>query len=212
MTQVCLVGDPEVNLTYELLSRETARDALATYDIREPFENTVAVDTVSIGAAVSLLNDLDWYLVRFARDAFVLEPSVSESEWLSRSLATAVRDDEVDPEASDRFLKIYGVVDPAAAGGPEDDSGPPPGYGEERSDDAGENADEDANENADQPAGDQVGDASDDQPTTEQAPELVEPMYVTRTGPDLPAYDLRDVADTLLVRVTEDEFGGERQR
>jgi len=55
VTRVCLLGDPDVNLTYELLSRETARDALATYEIEEPFENSVAVDTVSLGAAVSLL-------------------------------------------------------------------------------------------------------------------------------------------------------------
>ena len=32
VTRVCLVGDPEVNLQYELLSRETSREALATYD------------------------------------------------------------------------------------------------------------------------------------------------------------------------------------
>jgi hypothetical protein len=32
-------------------------------------------------------------------------------------------------------------------------------------------------------------------------------MFVTRTGPDLPTYDLHDVDDTLAVRVTEDEFG-----
>ena len=52
MTRVCLLGDPDVELSYELLSRETARDALATYDIEEPFANSVAVDTVSLGAAV----------------------------------------------------------------------------------------------------------------------------------------------------------------
>jgi len=77
VTRVCLLGDPDVNLTYELLSRETARDALATYEIEEPFENSVAVDTVSLGAAVSLLNDLNWYLVRFVDEALVREPSVS---------------------------------------------------------------------------------------------------------------------------------------
>ncbi|MFT4909202.1 MAG: hypothetical protein ACI9TI_000356, partial [Natronomonas sp.] len=36
---------------------------------------------------------------------------------------------------------------------------------------------------------------------------LLEPMFVTRTGPELPAYDLHEVADTLAVRVTESEFG-----
>ncbi|MFB6084667.1 MAG: DUF5804 family protein [Halorientalis sp.] len=185
MTQVCLVGDPEVNLRYELLSRETARDALATYDLREPFENTVAVETVSLGTAVALLNDLNWYLVRFARDAFVREPSVSETEWLSRDLAVTVRDDERPPEETDRFLKIYGVE-----------------YGSDR-------------EEADTPdvvADDADDGATGDGGTDEATPALVEPMYAARTGPDLPEYDLRDVSDTLVVRVTEDEFGGEKQR
>ncbi|MFB6308419.1 MAG: DUF5804 family protein [Haloarculaceae archaeon] len=109
MTQVCLVGSEDVNLRYELLSRETARDALATYDLREPFANTVAVETVSLGSAVALLNDLDWYLVRFADAAFVREPSISDEEWLSRELATAVRDDDIEPAETDRFLRIYGV-------------------------------------------------------------------------------------------------------
>jgi hypothetical protein len=178
MAQVCLVGDPEVNLRYELLSRETARDALATYDLREPYENTVAVETVSLGSAVALLNDLNWYLVRFTRDAFVREESVSDTEWLSRDVATGVRDDDIDADATDRFLKIYGVVD---------------------SDDAGEEGESD-------------DDAADDHEADDGPPRLVEPMYVTRTGRTLPEYDLRQVDDTLAVRVTEDEFGGERQR
>jgi len=174
MAQVCLVGDPEVNLRYELLSRETARDALATYNLREPFENTVAVETLSLGSAVALLNDLNWYLVRFTRDAFVREGSVSDTEWLSRAVATGVRDDELDPDETDRFLKIYGVVE-------------------------AETPDED-------------GDSDEDEADMDSPPDLVEPMYVTRTGRALPEYDLRPVDDTLGVRVTEDEFGGERQR
>ena len=150
MTRVCLVGDPEVNLTYELLSRETARDALATYELREPFANSVAVDTVSLGAAVALLNDLNWYLVRFVDEAFVLEPSVSETEWLSRDLASAVREGDLPPEESDQRLKVFGLVDG----------------------------------------------------------ELVEPMFVRRTQGRVPAYDLREVDDTVVVRVSESEFGG----
>lgn len=150
MAQVCLVGSEDVNLRYELLSRETSREALVTYDLREPWENTLALETVSIGAAVSLLNDLNWYLVRFADAALVMEPSVSEDEWLSRELAAAIRDDEVSPEESGRFLKLYGV-------------------------------------------------------TAEN--KLVEPMFVARTGRELPDYDLRDVEETLAVRVTEAEFG-----
>ncbi len=150
MTRVCLVGSEDVNLRYELVSRETARDALATYDLTEPYANTVGLETISLGSAVSLLNDLNWYLVRFVDTALVLEPSVSETEWLSRDLAAAIRDDEVEPGDSGRFLKVYGVS---------------------------------------------------------EADELVEPMFVARTGETLPDYDLREVADTLRVRVTEAEFG-----
>ena len=149
MTRVCLVGDEGVELRYELVSRETSREALATYDLREPYRNTVALETVSLGAAVSLLNDLNWYLVRFADEALVLEPSITDSEWLSRALAEAVRSDDVRPGETGRFLKVFGV----------DDGG------------------------------------------------LLEPMFVTRTGPELPEYDLHDVEDTFVVRVTEAEFG-----
>ena len=150
MTRVCLLGDPDVELSYELLSRETARDALATYRIEEPFENSVAVDTVSLGAAVSLLNDLDWYLVRFVAEALVLEPSVAEDEWLSRDLAREVRDGDVPPEETDQRLKVFGLVD-----------GLP-----------------------------------------------VEPLYVRRRQGETPEYDLRDVDETLVVRVSESEFSG----
>jgi len=169
MTQVCLVGSDDVNLRYELLSRETARDALVTYDLREPFDNTIQVQTVSLGAAVALLNDLNWYLVRFSDAAFVKEPSISETEWLSRELATAVRENDVDTDDTGRFLTVYGIVEDAAeeAAGSED-----------------------------------AAEAVQDRP-----PRLVEPMLVTRTGDVIPEYDLREVEDTLVVRVTEDEFG-----
>ncbi|MFB6101303.1 MAG: DUF5804 family protein [Haloplanus sp.] len=111
MTQVCLVGTDDIDLRYELLSRETARAALATYDLHEPFANAVAVDTVSLGAAVSLLNDLNWYLVRFADCALVREPSISTEEWLSRDLASQVRDGDIDPDATGQFLRVYGLID-----------------------------------------------------------------------------------------------------
>lgn len=149
MTTVCLVGKPDVELRFELLSRETAREALATYDLTSPWENTVAVETVSLGAAVSLCNDLNWYLVRFAEEAFIREPSISETEWLSRELATKVRDNETQPGDTDEFLMVYGVFEG----------------------------------------------------------ELVEPMYVTRRDGAVPEYDLRDVEETVVVRVTEEEFG-----
>ncbi|PSP78433.1 hypothetical protein BRC81_07780 [Halobacteriales archaeon QS_1_68_20] len=148
MTRVCIVGDPEVDLRRELLSRETSREALSTYDLAAPFENSVAVETVSLGAAVSLLNDLNWYLVRFADEALVLEPSISEDEWLSRDLATKVRDGNLPPEETDVYCKVYGLVDG----------------------------------------------------------ELVEPLYVQRQDGELPAYDLRDVEETVVVRVSADEF------
>ncbi|MFB6081055.1 MAG: DUF5804 family protein [Haloferacaceae archaeon] len=150
MTRVCLVGREDVNLRYELLSRETARRALAAYDPTEPYENALAVETVSLGAAVSLLNDLNWYLVRFAAGAWVLEPSVSPAEWLSRDLASAVRDGGRAPDDTDRYLTVYGVADGR----------------------------------------------------------LVEPMYAVRTDGEIPAYDLRDVEETVVVRVTEAEFEG----
>jgi len=149
VTRVCIVGDPEVDLRRELLSRETAREALSTYDLSAPFENAVAVETVSLGAAVALLNDLNWYLVRFADEAFVLDPSVSESEWLSRDLAERVRDGDVPPEETDVYLKLYGLEDG----------------------------------------------------------ELVEPLFVQRTDGEVPEYDLRDVEETVVVRISADEFG-----
>lgn len=177
MTRVSLVGEEGTNLQYELLSRETARNALAAYDFGTPFHNSLAVETVSLGAAVSLLNDLEWYLVRFVDVALVEEPSVSETEWLSRELAAAIRDERVDPEESGRFLKVYGL-EPADA------------------DETGGTADE--------PDGPGAGQDGDD---TQEPPRLVEPMLVTRTGGTIPEYDLRDVEGTLVVRVTESEFG-----
>ena len=178
MTRVCLVGDDGVQLRYELLSRETSRDALRTYDLRAPFANTVGLETVSLGAAVSLLNDLNWYIVRFVDAALVLEPSVSEAEWLSRELATAIRDDAVRPDETGRLLKVYGIERP--------DAGPP---GNRDSDEDADSTDADATD----------ADGQD-------LPRLVEPMYLTRTDGEIPEYDIRDVADTLVVRITEREF------
>lgn len=171
MTRVCLIGEEETNLRYELLSRETAREALVAYDLHEPFENSVAVDTVSLGAAVALLNDLQWYLIRFVDESLVFEPSVSETEWLSRGVATAIRDGEIEPDESGRLLKIYGLASDNLAG-----------------------------DDADLATADAGG------PTTDSPPKLVEPMFVARTGEALPRYDLRDVDETLRVRVTESEF------
>lgn len=112
MTDVCLIGSSDVVLRYELLSRETSREALSTYDLWEPYENAIALRTVSLGAAVSLVNDLDWYLVRFVDEVLVREPSVDDEEWLSRGLATEVRNDAVAPADTDRYCKLYGLLEP----------------------------------------------------------------------------------------------------
>lgn len=109
--RVCIVGEDDVNIRYELFSRETAREALQTYDDEQPFANSIAVETVSLGAAVALLNDLNWYLVRFAKLSMVLSPDVSPDEWLSREMATAIRNEQLPPEESDRYLTIYGLED-----------------------------------------------------------------------------------------------------
>jgi hypothetical protein len=154
MTRVCIIGAEDATLPADLLSYPTARDALDAYDLEAPFANTVAIETISIGAAVSLLNDLDWYLVRLADEALVLEPSVSETEWLSRTLAMTVRNETVEPEATGTYLKIYGV-----------------------------------------------------EQTEDGQARLVEPLFAQRVDGEVPEYDLRDVEDTLVVRVTTDEFG-----
>lgn len=109
MTRVCLVEDDDSSLPLDLYGYDTARHALATYDITEPWDNTVVLDTVSLGAAVSLLNDLNWYLARLTSDAFVQDPSVSRHEWLSRPLAREIRDGNVSPDDPVNRLKVYGV-------------------------------------------------------------------------------------------------------
>ncbi|MFB6136631.1 MAG: DUF5804 family protein [Halobacteriaceae archaeon] len=149
MTEVCLVAAEDATLPADLLSYPTAREALATYDLHRPYADTVAVETVSVGAAVSLLNDLDWYLTRLTSDALVRDPSVDEAEWLSRRLAREVREGHVDPAATGEHLKVYGVT--------EDDR-------------------------------------------------LVDPMFVQRVEGSAPEYDLRDVEETVVVRVTPGEF------
>ncbi|RRJ33463.1 DUF5804 family protein [Halocatena pleomorpha] len=109
MTRVCLVGNGDHDLRTELLSRQTAREALATYELERPYANTVAIETISLGVAVSFCNDLSWYLARFAEDALILEPSVSETEWLSQEFATAIRDGVISPEEHAPHRVVYGV-------------------------------------------------------------------------------------------------------
>ena len=213
MTRVCFVGEAEVNLRYELLSRETAREALQTYDLRTPFHNSVGVETVSLGAAVALANDLNWYVVRFVDAVIVQEPSVSETEWLSRDLATAIRDDAVAPAETGRYLKVYGMerghgaTTPdagAPSAGEADAGGPDPGEERETGPDGEPPADTGSS------VGQGAGDASPlagGGSGVEEPPRLVEPMFVTRRDGAIPEYDLREVDETLVVRVTEAEFG-----
>jgi len=131
------------------MAHEPASEALSTYDIETPWDNTLCVETVSLGAAVSLLNDLNWYLVRYASDAWVREPSVNADEWLTRSLAEAVRAEELAPADTATYCRVYGVADG----------------------------------------------------------ELRAPLYARRLDDEsLPDYDLADVDDTVVVRVTEAEF------
>ena len=202
MTRVCLVGSPDVNVRYELLSRETSREALATYRLERPFENTLALRTVSVGAAVSLLNDLQWYLVRFVDEALVLEPSVSETEWLSRELAEALRNGDLEPGETGEYLKVYGVEYPDAESGTAETPATDGGDGVADEDAPTDGTDAPADEDATASGGvDERG-----RTRTAAAGRLVEPLYVRRTDGEVPTYDLRDVDETLVVRLTEAEF------
>ena len=217
MTRVCFVGDDDVVLRYELLSRETSREALSTYDLHRPFENSIAVDTVSLGAAISLCNDLQWYVVRFVDEVLIQEPSVHESEWLSRELAGALRREEITPDETGEFLKIFGLERPEPDGpsqstdGPSATVGGPMGSNTDRTDANPGDADSASmgGAGADSGTGDPVDDGSDSDPATDEstAPgRLVEPLYVRRADGDVPEYDLRDVEDTVVVRLTEAEY------
>ncbi|MFC6767369.1 DUF5804 family protein [Natrinema soli] len=202
MTRVCLVGEAGSNLQYELLSRETSREALATYDLERPFENSLAVRTVSVGAAVSLLNDLNWYLTRFVDEALVQEPSISDAEWLSRPLAERLRNGEIESAETAEFCKIYGLerIDAGADATADDATDASSGPDSTGTSDAA---------NGDKRQGDDDADDSseaDRARAAEPTHRLVEPLYVRRTGGELPEYDLRDVEDTLVVRLTEAEY------
>jgi len=216
VTRVCLLGSPDITLRYELLSRETSREALATYDLERPFVNALAVETVSLGAAVSLLNDLSWYLSRFVEEALVYEPSVSESEWLSRELATAVRDGAIDPDGTGEYLKIYGLEPIGDDGGSRD--GPGDGDGTT----AGGRAEPGGGDGTavggraepgggDGTAAGGIAEPGDGPASTAIDPNgptrrPVDPLFVRRTDGEVPSYDLRDVPETLVVRLTEGEF------
>mgnify|MGYP006926871266 CR=1 FL=1 len=112
MTRVRILGKDGYDIRGELLSSETSREALATYDlIDSPIKNAVVVETATLGGALALLNDLDWYLTRYARASEVLEPSVSEDEWLSRRLAERVYESRIDADETAEFYVVRGVED-----------------------------------------------------------------------------------------------------
>lgn len=151
MTTVCFVTDPADDPRDGLLSFETTRQALSPYDLSNLYANALAIETVSLGSAVALLDDLDWYLRRTVREVIVKEPSISDTEWLSRDLATRLRDESITPEDTTTVVKMYGIDDNT----------------------------------------------------------LVDPMYAERREDGtLPGYDLRDVDGTVIIRVSEDAFGG----
>ncbi|MDY7080886.1 MAG: DUF5804 family protein, partial [Halobacteria archaeon] len=112
MTRVRIVGDEAYDLRYELVSSETSREALSTYELLESeIDNTVEFQTASIGSALALLNDLDWYLTRYGRWVEVRDESVSDEEWLSRELATRIYERELEPEETREYFAIRGVKD-----------------------------------------------------------------------------------------------------
>lgn len=112
VTRVRILGEEGVDVRGELLTSETSREALSTYDFLETrIENAVVVETATLGGALALLNDLDWYLTRYARASEVLEPSVSEDEWLSRRLAENVYEGSMDADETDEFYIVRGVRD-----------------------------------------------------------------------------------------------------
>jgi len=112
VTRVRILGKEGYDVRGELLSSETSRGALATYDFLDTrIDNAVVVETATIGGALALLNDLDWYLTRYARAAEVLEPSVSEDEWLSRKLASRLYQNRIDADDTREYYAVRGVKD-----------------------------------------------------------------------------------------------------
>ncbi|MFP4590037.1 MAG: DUF5804 family protein [Halobacteriales archaeon] len=109
MTTVCFVTPPGEAPAEGLLGYETVRRALSPYDLERPYDNAVCVETVSLGSAVALVADLDWYLRRTVQDVLVKEPAVSDREWLSRTLAEALRAEAIEPADTPEVVKIYGV-------------------------------------------------------------------------------------------------------
>ena len=112
VTRVRILGEEGVDIRGELLTSQTSREALSTYDFLETrIENAVLVETATLGGALALLNDIDWYLTRYARASEVLEPSVSETEWLSRRLAESMYEHGLEPDETDEFYVVRGVRD-----------------------------------------------------------------------------------------------------
>lgn len=111
MATVCFVTALDGAPGADMLSYETVRQALSPYDLAEPYANAIEVETVSLGAAVALLDDLSWYLTRTVADVAIRDPSIHAEEYLSRELATAIREEALDPGETGSLVKIYGVDD-----------------------------------------------------------------------------------------------------
>lgn len=207
MTRVCLIGKSDVTLQYELLSRETSREALSTYDLHRPFQNSLAIDTVSVGAALTFCNDLQWYIVRFVDEVLVREPSVSETEWLSRELASALRNGDAEPDETGEYLKIYGLERPSEQS--EEQTAETPALASPV-DGAAEKAGSSPTDSDGKPAEPSPAVSEDEHSEQgagrQHAGRLVEPLYARRTDGEVPTYDLREVDETVIVQITEGEY------
>ena len=110
MTKLRFVGKPEHNLRYELFSSETSKEALSTYEFLDTeIDNTLEIETGSLGSTLALLNDLSWYLRRYTQYVDLLEPSISEQEWISRQLAAKIYSREIEKNQTSRYYRITGI-------------------------------------------------------------------------------------------------------
>lgn len=110
MTRVRFIGSDDYELREELRESETSRRALSTYEfLYTPLNNVVEVETATIGAGLALLNDLNWYVRRYCRATELLDPEVSEDEWLSRELARKLYETDMQPEETREYLMVRGV-------------------------------------------------------------------------------------------------------
>jgi len=152
-----------------------------------------------------LLNDLNWYLTRFVDEALVQEPSISDAEALGRWLngSETAKPSRRKQPSSARSTASSGsargpsrttvVVLPSQRGRVPRPTAIRPLRSTRRAETRVGTDDSDSSE-------------ADRSRAAKPTHRLVEPLYVRRTGGELPEYDLRDVEDTLVVRLTEAEY------